>query len=198
MRIGSGNTKDLLQDVKTKGFKNLLISFIKDEPEHRNALNSTTPQFRTGAILEEVMYKKMPDCYLPQVRVQSKDFDSLTCTLDFAIMEKGSVLYFVEMKSLNFDSFIALYSAENKLDFVKKHYKSYYNQVQEQMLVTGLKTCTLMFVVVYDENNDAANWNRTFGKDEIINIAVPFDKEVGDKIIERVGFFQLIKDFLCQ
>lgn len=196
MRIGSGNVKDLLQDTKTKGFKNLLIDFIKDEPQYRNALNSPIQQFRTGVILEEVMYKSMPDNYMAQVRVQSKEYDIMTCTLDFALLDKGKITYFVEMKTLNFDSFISLFSATNKLDYVKKHYKSYYNQVQEQMLVTGLKTCTIMFVVVLsDDDND--NWNRVFKKGEKLDVVIPFDKKVGDKIIERIKFFQQIKDFLC-
>lgn len=197
MRIGSGNVKDLLQDVNTKGFKKLLIDFIQDEPQNRNALNSPITQFRTGAILEEVMYKYMPDIYMAQVRVQSKEYDIMTCTLDFALLEKGEVTYFVEMKTLNFDSFITLYSTANKLDYVKKHYKSYYNQVQEQMLVTGLKTCTIMFVVVLSDN-DNENWNRVFNKEDIVNVVVPFDEKVGNKIIERIKFFQQIKDFLCQ
>lgn len=197
MRIGSGNVKDLLQDVNTKGFKKLLIDFIQDEPQNRNALNSPITQFRTGAILEEVMYKYMPDIYMAQVRVKSKEYDIMTCTLDFALLEKGEVTYFVEMKTLNFDSFITLYSTANKLDYVKKHYKSYYNQVQEQMLVTGLKTCTIMFVVVLSDN-DNENWNRVFKKEDIVNVVVPFDEKVGNKIIERIKFFQQIKDFLCQ
>lgn len=197
MRIGSGNIKDLLQDRNSKGFKKLLIDFIKDEPINRNALNSPIQQFRTGAILEEVMYKSMPENYMAQVRVKSDLFDIMTCTLDFALLDKGKVTYFVEMKTLNFDSFISLYSASNRLEHIKKYYKSYYNQVQEQMLVTGLKTCTIMFVVVLsDDDND--NWNRVFKKEDIVNVVVPFDEMVGNKIIERISFFQQIKDFLCQ
>lgn len=197
MRIGSGNIKDLLQDKNSKGFKKLLIDFIKDEPINRNALNSPIQQFRTGAILEEVMYKSMPENYMAQVRVKSDLFDIMTCTLDFALLDKGKVTYFVEMKTLNFDSFISLYSASNRLEHIKKYYKSYYNQVQEQMLVTGLKTCTIMFVVVLsDDDND--NWNRVFKKEDIVNVVVPFDEMVGNKIIERISFFQQIKDFLCQ
>lgn len=197
MRIGSGNIKDLLQDKNSKGFKKLLIDFIKDEPINRNALNSPIQQFRTGAILEEVMYKSMPEKYMAQVRVKSDLFDIMTCTLDFALLEKGKVTYFVEMKTLNFDSFISLYSSSNKLEYVKKYYKSYYNQVQEQMLVTGLKVCTIMFVVVLsDDDND--NWNRVFKKEDIVNVVVPFDEIVGNKILERISFFQQIKDFLCQ
>lgn len=197
MRIGSGHVKDLLQGVETKGFKDLLVKFIKDEPENRNALNSPIQQFRTGAILEEVMYKSMPDSYMAQVRMQSKDYDIMTCTLDFALLDKGKVTYFVEMKTLNFDSFISLYSTANKLDYVRKYYKSYYNQVQEQMLVTGLKSCTIMFVVVLSDD-DNENWNRVFNKEDIVNVVIPFDQKVGDKIIERIKFFQQIKDYLCQ
>ncbi len=197
MRIGSGHVKDLLQGVETKGFKDLLVKFIKDERENRNALNSPIQQFRTGAILEEVMYKSMPDSYMAQVRMQSKDYNIMTCTLDFALLDKGKVTYFVEMKTLNFDSFISLYSTDNKLDYVRKYYKSYYNQVQEQMLVTGLKSCTIMFVVVLSDD-DNENWNRVFNKEDIVNVVIPFDQKVGDKIIERIKFFQQIKDYLCQ
>ncbi len=196
MRLGSGNTTALLQGKNTGGFKKLLIDFIADEPQNRNALNSTIHALRTGAILEEVMYKYLPDTYMSQVRVQSEELDVLTSTLDFAILDKGKVMYFIEMKTVNFNSFLEISESTDRLEYIKKKYKNYYNQVQQQMLVTGLKLCTLMFVVVYDENNDSENWNREIKKNEIIEIKVPFDENVSNKIKERAIIFQQIKDYL--
>lgn len=199
MRIGSGDTKKLLQNPSSKGFKDLLIEFIKDEPQHRNALNSPIHALRTGAILEEAMYLQLPDMYLFQVRVVSKEFDVLTCTLDFAIMDKGKVKAFLEMKTLNFDSFLNLNASPDKLAYIKKYFKSYYNQVQQQMLITELKQCTLRFVVVYDENNDVENRTRIFEKRDIIDVIIPFDAVVAEKIKQRVFLFQQLKDLIiCQ
>lgn len=195
MRLGSGDTTNLLQGVNTKGFRKLLSEFIIDEPAYRNALNSPIHALRTGAILEEVMYKFLPDVYMTQVRAVNKDYDVLTSTLDFAIIEKGEVKEFIEMKSINFDDFISLHASVNRLQYVKKNYKNYYNQTQQQLLVTGLEYCTLLFLIVYDENNDFENWNREIKESEIIRITITRDINVINRIINRVKIFQQIKNY---
>lgn len=196
MRIGSGDTAKLLQGKSTKGFRELLSNFILDEPRHYNSLNSPIHAFRAGAILEEVMYKYLPSDYLPQVRVQSEEFDVLTSTLDFAKLDQGQVVHFIEMKAINFDDFIALNASNNKLSFIRKKYKNYYNQTQEQLLVTNLDSCTLRFVIVYDAENDLENWNRDIKENEILDITIKRDNKVIKIIKERARFFQYIKNYL--
>lgn len=196
MRIGSGDTAKLLQGKETKGFRELLSNFILDEPKRYNALNSPIHAFRAGAILEEVMYKYLPDDYLPQVRVQSEEFDVLTSTLDFAKLDQGQVVHFIEMKAINFDDFIALNACTDKLSFIKKKYKNYYNQTQEQLFVSKLKSCTLRFVIVYNAENDLENWNREIKENEMLDITITRDNKIIKKIKERAQFFQTIKNYL--
>lgn len=196
MRIGSGDTAKLLRGKNTKGFRELLTNFILDKPRHNNALNSPIHAFRAGAILEEVMYRYMPEEYLSQVRVQSEEFDVLTSTLDFAKLDQGKVVHFIEMKAINFDDFIALNACADKLSFIKKKYKSYYNQTQEQLFVSKLRSCTLRFVIVYDAENDLENWNREFKENEMLDITITRDNKVIKKIKERAQFFQTIKNYL--
>jgi len=198
MRIGSGQTTKLLQKTTSKGFRDLIAEFVKGETEYPDAMKSPIDSFRAGAILEEVMYKYMPDEYLPQIRIISRVYDVMTSTLDFAVPQGNWVSRFTEMKSINFEDFLKLNAEKNKLDYIKTKYKNYYNQVQQQLFVTDLPEGTLMFIPVYDAKDDESNRNRVIYDYEIIQIPITPDARIQSLIEERAKFFQSLKNFLCQ
>lgn len=198
MRIGSGQTTKLLQKRDTKGFKDLIAEFVSDKENYPDSLKSPINAFRAGAILEEVMYKYLPDEYLPQIRVKSKIYDVMTSTLDFAVIENRKVIKFKEMKSINFEDFLKLNSSKSKIEYVKQKYRSYYNQVQQQLFVTDLSEAILMFIPVYDSSNDTENWNRIIEPFEIIEVNIQKDDRVQLLIEERAIFFQSLKNYICQ
>lgn len=187
--IGSGDVKELLSGKQTKGYHNLMTKFISNDRGHYNALLSPIDALRTGAILEERYNELLDINWYDQVKVTCKEFDVLKCSLDFAKLSKGNVIEFEELKTCNFDEFINI----SDLEYVQKKFKNNYNQVQFQLLCTGLDQATIVFMCVYSYEDDE-NWIRTIEEKDIKKFTIKRDKMVISKIMERATIFQTIKN----
>lgn len=193
MYIGSGDTTALLSGLKTKTHAGLLQRFVSGVKPYYNAFNSPIDACRAGAILEEIMIKYLSDDWYPQYRVVCKELDVLQSSLDFTRIKDGKIVEFIEMKSINMSDYMDLVNSENKLDIVKKKYKTYYNQVQQQLLCTGLDSSRIRFLCVYTYDDDE-NWARDIEENEFIDIEIKRDERVITKIMNRASIFQKIKD----
>lgn len=199
MSIGSYDVNALLAGKTTKAHRELWNSFFSCERTRYNSMDSPIDQFRTGAIIEERYYSRLPDYYFTQVKVVNREQDVLHSTLDFAVIEDGIVTYFEELKSINFDDFrklesIQMLTSEEKQEYISKTYKGIYNQVQKQLYDSGLESCVLVFVVVYSYE-DSDNINREIRDNELIKFTISRDKQVISMIRKRAGIFQSVKDF---
>lgn len=197
MYIGSGDVLALLAGLQTKAHQKLLRRFVSNEKPYYNAKASPIDALRTGAIIEDRYGLILPDNYYPQFKVICEIQDVLTCSLDFAKLEKGNIVDFQELKSCSFNDFLEFENYRTNLDkgieYIKKRYKSNYNQVQEQLLCTSLDSAELVFVAVYTYE-DEINYNREIKENEIIKFRIKRDEQVISKIIERSNIFQIIKD----
>jgi len=202
MYIGSGDVCNLLMGKETKGFQNLLRKFISDEKPNYNSFASPIDALRTGAILEERYFKLLPDNYFSQYIVTSKNMNVLKCSLDFAKLEKGVVVDFDELKTCHITDFIELQEYKNTepetyLKYLKKEYKNYYNQIQQQLYVTELNEANLVFLSVFNYD-DEENMKRDILENEFIKFRIFKDETVIEKIKQRALFFQGIKDYFEQ
>lgn len=198
MYIGSGDITALLSDIHSSSYAKLLQRFVSGEKPHYNALASPIDALRTGAILEDVYGKTLPFCYVSQYKVQSIEMDVFKASLDFAEIDDGKLKTFIELKTVSFDEYfdkiVPLESNSEKLAYVRKYKKHYYNQVQEQLYCSGLDQATLAFLCVF-EYNDEKNWNREIKDNEITRVTIPRDDTVIDQIKSRGEIFQRIKDY---
>jgi hypothetical protein len=191
MTIGSGDTTKLLSGTNTKGFKDLLDTFVTGDRQYYNALASPIDALRTGAILEENYLRTLDGEWYAQHKATCKEFDVLRSSLDFARLNGGEVVEFRELKTIWFDDYLNL----TKKTDIKKKFKSNYNQVQFQLLCTGLQRATIVYLAVYCYD-DEINELRTIEPHDMIEFTIERDEEVIDKIKERAAYFQHIKDFL--
>ena len=76
---------------------------------------------------------------------------------------------------------------------LKKKYKNYYNQIQEQLYCTELDECNLVFLSV-TTYNDEENYKRDIQPNEYMKVRICRDEAVIEKIKERGQIFQQIKD----
>ena len=190
MYIGSGDCTSLLAGLKTQAHLNLLRRFVSGEVPYYNALASPIDALRTGAILEDRFLLTLADDYYPQYKVINQEQDVLKSSLDFARIEKGEVADFIELKSVSFYDFLEI----TDIDYIKKKYKNYYNQVQFQLYCTGLESATLCFLCVYsydDEENRARVINV---EQDTKRFRIERDEKVINKIKERAEIFQKLKD----
>ena len=195
MYIGSSDTSTLLSDKNSYGFKKLLQRFVSDEKPYYNAKASPIDALRIGAILEDCYHKILPDNYFSQYKVISDEINVFRASLDFAKLEKGKVVDFDELKTCSFGDFLKLPKLdENYIDIIKKKYKNYYNQIQEQLFCSGLDSANLVFLSVhsYDDNE---NYHREIKENEYVKFRIFRDEKVIEAIKERGKFFQQIKDF---
>lgn len=192
MYIGSGDTTALLAGLNTQSHKKLLQRFVSDERPYYNALASPIDALRTGAILESRYLLTLDNGYYEQVKAVCKEFDVLKSSIDFAKLENSRIIDFDELKTANFDDFLKI--RDGGIEYVKKKYKNNYNQVQFQLLCTGLESANLVFLVVYTYE-DEVNQERNIQPNEIITFRIKRDKDVISKITERATIFQQIKDF---
>lgn len=185
--------------INTASHQNLLRRFVSDEIPYYNAKASPIDAFRTGAILEERYIQILPDDYYPQYKVTSNEMDVFKCSLDFAKLHEGSVIDFDEMKTCNFDDFLSLEpfrsgTTDEAIKFIKKNYKHYYNQIQEQLHCTGLDSANLVFVVVYSYK-DFENETRNIQPNEYIKFRIHRDEKIINLIKKRGEPFQYLKDY---
>lgn len=194
--IGSGDISALLAGKHTEAHQKLLRRFVSGEIPYYNAKSSPIDACRTGAILEDRYLFTLPSNYFTQVKVVSKEMDVFKCSLDFAKIEGGEVVDFDELKSISINDFIELNYISDYDELVKdvrKKYKHYYNQVQEQLYCTGLNEANLVFLAVYSYN-DEENYNRDIQPNEVLKVRIYRDDEVIATIKERGKIFQQIKD----
>lgn len=196
--IGSGDISSLMAGKDTKAYLSLMQRFVSDEIPVRNAKESPIDALRTGAILEDRFYLTLDDGWFCQYFVQSKGMDVFKATLDFAKLEKGEVVDFIELKTVNFDDYLTMiepikHDNAALVEYLKKKHKAYYQQIQEQLYCTGLERAHLCFLSVtsYD---DEENYTRDIKPNEYTIVTVERDDEMIDAICERGLIFQRIKD----
>ena len=198
MYIGSGDVHALLMGRDTKGHQLLLSRFVSDEKPYYNAVNSPIDALRTGAILEGKFFETLSDDYFAQVVVESEEMDVFKCSLDFAKIEGGKVVWFKEFKTVTFTDFLEIEPIRNadqseQVKFVQKTYKYYYNQIQQQMYCTGLDAAEMVFLAVYSYE-DEESYTRDIKPNEYISVAIPRDEQVIQKIKDAANIFQLLKN----
>lgn len=198
--IGSGDVHALMMGRTSAGYLRLLQRFVSGIVPHYNALASPIDALRTGAILEERFYQTLPFEWFPQYRVQSDEMDVFRASLDFAKLDEGRVVDFIELKTVNLDEYIEniqpiVDDNDALLEFLKRKRPSYYNQIQEQMYCAGLDVAHLVFLSVtsYD---DAENYARDIKDNEYVMVTVPRDNDTINEIKEKGKLFQTIRDEL--
>lgn len=198
--IGSGDVHALMMGRTSTGYLRLLQRFVSGIVPHYNALASPIDALRTGAILEERFYQTLPFEWFPQYRVQSDEMDVFRASLDFAKLDEGRVVDFIELKTVNLDEYIEniqpiVDDNDALLEFLRRKRPSYYNQIQEQMYCAGLDVAHLVFLSVtsYD---DAENYARDIKDNEYVMVTVPRDNDTINEIKEKGKLFQTIRDEL--
>lgn len=197
MYLGSGDTTALLSGIDTKGHLSLLQRFVSDVKPNYNAKASPIDALRIGAILEERYISQFDDDnFYPQVTAVCPFMDVFICHLDIAKVEAGKITEFIEVKTVGFVDFqeMILMTDDELLAHVKKAYKNYYNQVQQQLMCTGLQTAEIHFIQVIDYDDDN-NYERVINPFEVIKCRIDADPDVAAKIAERGQIFQNMKDY---
>lgn len=200
LTIGSGDIKYLMMGTNTKGFQDLLRRFVSDEKATYNALCSPIDACRTGAILETRYLQILPENYYSQYKCICDEMDVFVCTIDFPRIEEGKVIDFEELKSIGLYDYIRFIEPIKDLPkneytpIIKKQFKDYYNQVQEQLLCSGLNCCTLTFLSVYSYI-DEENFNRDIKENEFAKFIINRDEEVIKAIKNKGSIFQQIKNY---
>ena len=196
--IGSGDVAAMMAGKDTKAYLALMQRFVSNEIPVRNAKESPIDALRTGAILEDRFLLTLDDCYFSQYFVQSDAMDVFKATLDFAKLDGGEVVDFIELKTVGFNDYLTMVEPIRDdnvalVDFLKKKHKNYYYQIQEQLYCTKLERAHLCFLSVtsYD---DEENYTRIIKPHEYTIVEVERDEAVIDAICERGIIFQRIKD----
>ena len=196
MYIGSGDVAALMSGKDTKSHSALLQRFVSGVKPYYNAKASPIDALRTGAILEDRYLQNLPDNYFSQYVVESDDMDVFRCSIDFALVDEGAVVDFDELKSVGFDDFISIASKDEDeiIPYIKKKYKNYYYQIQEQLYCTGLPSANLVFLCVYSYDDDE-NYYRDIEEGDYRKVRVPRDEAAIASIKARGEIFQRIKDY---
>ena len=173
MYIGSGDVAALLMGKNTKTHQALLKRFVSGVIPYYNA-----------------------DDYFAQYKIDCQEMDVFKASLDFAKISEGQIVEFIEMKTIWWEEFGELkkkIDEGNPLEYILKKRKHEYNQVQEQLLCTGLSKGKIRYTSVstYD---DSENWLRFFAPSDYVDVEIDRDEKVIDLIKERGKVFQLIKD----
>lgn len=198
MYIGSGDTSALLAGINTKTHKNLLQRFVSDEIPVYNAKSTPIDALRTGAILEERFYIHIGDKYLSQYKIIDTENNCCKATLDFAEVESNIIIDFIELKSVWLTDYQIINMYRNKpkeeyIPFLKKKYKDNYNQVQYQLMCSGLKKGNLCYLEV-QSYEDKDNYNRVITPDEYVKFEIERDEYIISEIRFRTFPFQVLKN----
>ncbi len=199
MYIGSGDVGALMAGKDTKAHAELMQRFVSGRKPHYNAKASPIDALRIGAILEERYLAHLPAQYFAQYHVQSNEMDVFKASLDFAEFNNKGLVDFHELKTMSLLDYIGQIQplkGDNGalVDFVKRKYRRYYNQVQEQLYCTGLKSAQLVFLCVLSYD-DEENYRRVIDEGDITRVRILRDENVITAIKERGKIFQQIKDF---
>lgn len=197
--IGSGDIKNILMGVNTKGYQDFMRKFVSDEKPNYNAFASPIDALRTGAILEQRYLQVLDNSYFCQWRSIFTEMDVFISSIDFAKFENGFIIDFDELKTIYLTDYLELIQPlKNKSEteytsFLKKHFKSNYEQLQAQLMCTGLDYANLVFLSV-ETYDDEINSQRNILENDFIKFKIKKDDFVIEKIKERGKIFQLIKD----
>lgn len=194
MYIGSGDTAALLANKTSKAHASLMQRFVSGVIPYRNSLNSPIDALRSGAILESRYISVLPGNYLAQYYVQCPEMDVLSCHLDFAKVENGKVIDFIELKTCSLFDFVEIVETE---EYIIKKYKHYYWQVQQQLLCTGLSRGRIRFVARESEN-DEDNYSRVFSIDEHKEVIIKRNEDIIILIKQRAEIYQHIKNYFME
>lgn len=194
MYIGSGDTAALLANKTSKAHASLMQRFVSGVIPYRNSLNSPIDALRAGAILESRYISVLPGNYLAQYYVQCPEMDVLSCHLDFAKVENGKVIDFIELKTCSLFDFVEIVETE---EYIIKKYKHYYWQVQQQLLCTGLSRGRIRFVARESEN-DEDNYSRVFSIDEHKEVIIKRNEDIIILIKQRAEIYQHIKNYFME
>jgi hypothetical protein len=201
LSLGSSDITALLSGKNTKGHQELFQRFVSDEKPYYNAYESPINACRIGAILEDKYTLLTEENVFTQYKVSCKEMDVFTSTLDFATIEYGKVIDFVELKTVYFPDFIELIeplrNSTSYMETIKKKFKKYYNQVQCQLMCSDLEEANLIFLAVYSYD-DTENWEREIQPNEYAKFRIYRDEKVINEIKERGKIFQDIKDYFRQ
>ncbi|WP_293666527.1 hypothetical protein [uncultured Parabacteroides sp.] len=197
MYIGSGDVVALMSKKDSQSHISLLRRFVSGIKPYYNARASPIDALRTGAILEDRYLLVLPDNYFAQYVCVSEEMNVFKCSLDFAKIEKGTVVDFDELKSVYLSDYLEFEQHKENPDallaYVKKKYKHYYYQVQEQLFCTKLSECNLVFLSVTTYDDDE-NLRREIQPNEYIKVRILRDEKVIREIKDRGVIFQQIKD----
>lgn len=198
MQIGSGDIVALLSGKYTITHKRLIEQFVSGVKPRYNSLHPNCPgQFRAGAILETKYYSLLPKEYCPQYPAVSDEMDVFICHLDYALLDNGIVKDFEEVKTIKFDNFKIISRIDDNsvaVQYIKKYYKTIYNQIQEQLFCTKLSEATLTFISVHSYE-DVDNYMRVLTPDDVFKIRISRDEEIISRIKERGSVFQVMRDY---
>ena len=199
MYIGSGDVGALLSGIHTKLHAELLQRFVSGTKPYYNSEASPIDALRTGVILEKRYLLLLPDDYFAQYACNCDEMDVFKCSLDFAKIKNGKIVDFDELKTCFLTDYLEFEPIkgdgnEALVGFVKKKYKKYYNQVQQQLFCTGLNECNIVFLSVTSYNDDENN-GREILENEYLKIRISRDEDVISFIKERGMIFQTIKDY---
>jgi hypothetical protein len=199
MYIGSGDVHALISGKDTKSHAALLQRFVSGVRPYYNAYASPIDALRTGAILEDRYLLTLPDDYFAQYKVTSEDMNVFKCSLDFARVSGGDVVDFDELKTLSFGDYLQFVEPikddnDALVKFVRKKHKAYYYQVQEQLYCTCLDSCNIVFLAVYNYDDDE-NRHRDIQPNEYCKIRMKRDEAAIEELKERGRVFQAIKDY---
>lgn len=203
LTIGSGDITKFLSGKSTKGFSELLQKFVSDNAPYYNSFSSPIDALRTGAILEKRYAMQVDEDYYSQFKATCEKYNCLKSSIDFAKIENGNIIDFDELKTIHLadylDFIIPLSELSQKeyTEVIKKKFKSNYNQVQFQLLCSGLQSANLVFLSVtsYD---DEQNNRRIVFKNDYIKFRIQRDETVIKNIEEPARFFQSIKDYFVK
>ena len=171
MYIGSGDIHCLISGKNTKSHMSLMQRFVSGIIPYYNAKASPIDALRTGAIMEDIYLKSLPLWFIPQYVVRSDEMDVFKASLDFAEIKDGQLYDFRELKSVYLTDYIdniqPIKGDNDKLiEFIKKKHSAYWNQVQEQLYCSKLKSCYLVFICV-NSYDDEENYKRIITDDDI-------------------------------
>ena len=200
LTIGSGDITAFLSGKNTKGFSVLLQKFVADNSPNYNSFASPIDALRTGAILEKRYAMQVDVDYYSQYKAICQDYNCLISSIDFAKINLGVIVDFDELKTIHLADYLDItiplseLSQKEYTEVIKKKFKSNYNQLQFQLLCSGLKSANLVFLSVtsYD---DELNNRRIIFKNDYLKFRIKRDESVIKQIKDKAVFFQRIKDY---
>ena len=199
--IGSGDIAHLLMGKQTKGYQDLIRKFVAEDKPYYNALASPIDALRTGAILEGLYALILPDDYYCQYKCKYEEMDVFVSSIDFAKINNGNIIDFDELKTMFLIDYLEMIEPIKNTDksvylpIIKKSFDKYYNQVQCQLMCSGLDEANLVFLSV-DTYKDEENYNRNILENDYAKFRIYRDEKVISEIKNRGQIFQDIKNHL--